>query len=365
MRVGLLIYDDINTLSGGYLYNRKLITYLQQQGDSVEIISLQQRPYCNQLLNNYDPESLASLEVDILLQDELVHPAVYRTNNELNGMVNFQIIGLVHLFTAYANQPFYKTGFFRHIERNYLRSVDGLILNSQNTLSQARELLGQHLPSYIVAVPAGDNFSDQYINSGYTRTVSEDNRILNLLYVGNVIHQKGLHVLIKSLANLKSNNFMLTVTGRLDMEPNYVKKIQKQIKTLKLENQINFTGPLNHEALIDIYQSNDVFVLPSINEAYGIAYVEAQQFSLPIIGTTAGGAQEIIKHGENGYLISPDDSDQLAAYLQLMHDDRARLQTLSDNAYHVFQQHPTWDDTGHAIRQFLLGLISKSRGNRD
>lgn len=44
-------------------------------------------------------------------------------------------------------------------------------------------------------------------------------------------------------------------------------------------------------------------VLTSAYESYGIVYVEAQQFGLPFIGTTAGADREIISHGDNGYLI--------------------------------------------------------------
>ena len=192
---------------------------------------------------------------------------------------------------------FIKKTIYRYIERKYLQTIDGLILNSENTLSQARNLLGCELPPHVIAVPAGDHFPD-YIN---TRGKPDKNKAgpgpLRILIVGSVINQKGLHVIIQTMARLQSRDYILTVTGRLDMEPAYVKKIRKLIRTLKLENQVTITGPLQNDKLIEVYQSNDIFILPSVNEAYGIVYLEAQQFGLPIIGTTAGGAKEIIKHG--------------------------------------------------------------------
>ena len=59
--------------------------------------------------------------------------------------------------------------------------------------------------------------------------------------------------------------------------------------------------------------------------------------------------------------MSPNDGDQLAAYLKLLHDDSALRKKLSDNALRAYQQHPGWDDTGHSIRKFFTGTNIKGR----
>lgn len=69
MQVGLVIYGSLNTLSGGYMYDRMLVEYLRAQGDSVEIISLPWRNYASHLSDNFKFKLPPG--VDILIQDGL------------------------------------------------------------------------------------------------------------------------------------------------------------------------------------------------------------------------------------------------------------------------------------------------------
>ena len=72
MKIGLLIYGSLDTVSGGYLYDRKLVEYLRAQGDTVEIISLPWRNYAAHLMDNFRFRLPPGL--DLLIEDELNHP---------------------------------------------------------------------------------------------------------------------------------------------------------------------------------------------------------------------------------------------------------------------------------------------------
>ena len=78
MKIGFLIYGSLDTLSGGYLYDRKLVEYLRAQGDTVEIISLPWRNYAAHLTDNFSFKLPSNL--DILIQDELNHPSLIAAN---------------------------------------------------------------------------------------------------------------------------------------------------------------------------------------------------------------------------------------------------------------------------------------------
>ncbi len=80
-------------------------------------------------------------------------------------------------------------------------------------------------------------------------------------------------------------------------------------------------------------------------------------FGLPAIGTTAGAAGEIIRDGETGFLIRPDDAPTLAARLENLAADRALLTRLSLNALERCRQQPKWKQTAGEIRQFLVERI--------
>jgi glycosyltransferase involved in cell wall biosynthesis len=143
------------------------------------------------------------------------------------------------------------------------------------------------------------------------------------------------------------------------MEPGYVKEVRKSVKRKNLHHAVHLTGPLDSSDLSNCYLENDVMVLPSIHEAYGIVYIEAQHFGLPVIGTFAGGAREIIQHGTNGYLIEAGDSKALAELLSLLMNDAEHLNSMSGNAHTYYRQHPTWDDSCARIRAFLADTIRR------
>jgi len=356
MRIGLLVYGEMETLSGGYLYNRKLVSYLRRHGDDVTIISLPPRNYRRHLGDNFSNRCLQQIvaaDLDILIQDAMVHPSVFLMNRRLSRRVKIPLVTLVHLLTTFDHHPWYSAWFYHIVERCYLQSVTGMIVNSQTTLAQTRQLLHKQLPPHCLAVPAGDNFPETSTDVDAIRQRALANGPLQILVAGNVIRRKGLHVLIQALRELPTEDFQVTVAGRLDMEPEYVKRVQKCIRAAQLQERVILMGPVQGESLADLYQRHHLMVLPSAYESYGIVYVEAQQFGLPVIGTTVGAAGEIINHGDNGYLITPEDPQALAVLLQKLHDDRELLLTVSRNALAAYIRHPRWDDSCEIIRQYL------------
>ena len=82
----------------------------------------------------------------------------------------------------------------------------------------------------------------------------------------------------------------------------------KQVADYDLSSIVHFHGSLDNAPLIELLKQSHVLVVPSSYEGFGIVYLEGMGFGLPAIGTTAGAAGEIITHGENGYLIQPDDA---------------------------------------------------------
>jgi glycosyltransferase involved in cell wall biosynthesis len=93
--------------------------------------------------------------------------------------------------------------------------------------------------------------------------------------------------------------------------------------------------------------------VPSSYEGFGIVYIEAMGFGLPVIGSTAGAAKEIITHGIDGCLVAPGDSRTLSAHISSFIENREQLCTMALAALDRFSQHPSWSDTGRAIHQFL------------
>ena len=348
MKIGFVIYGSLHTLSGGYLYDRKLVEYLSSQGDSVEIISLPWRNYAAHLMDNLTfrlPKNL-----DVLIQDELNHPSLIFANQ---GKHPYPILSLVHHLRGSELRPNWQNNFYRWVEKQYLRSVNGFIFNSRTTQVVVNSLIDHGKPS-IIAYPPTDRFGAPLSEEKIVeRSKSSE---LRILFLGNVIYRKGLHTLLQSLKGLDSK-LKLDVVGSLASEPVYTKLIQEIIANHHLSSCVFLHGSLDKEPLIEKLQQAHVLVVPSSYEGFGIVYLEGMGFGLPAIGTTSGAASEVIEQGKTGYLIEPGDVVPLAKHLQSLAEDRGLLTRLSFNARERYLRQPSWEETAKSIRAFLHSVL--------
>jgi len=353
MKIGLIIYGSLDTLSGGYLYDRKLVEYLRAQGDAVEIISLPWRNYAAHLTDNLSFKLPSNL--DILIQDELNHPSLIAANA---GKHPYPIISLVHHLRCSELRPNWQNTFYRIVEKKYLQSVDGFIFNSETTKSVVLGLMVNEKPS-IVAYPPTDRFGDGISENEIIERAQSNE--LRILFLGNVIYRKGLHTLLEALSRVGRDNILsyhLDIVGSLVSEPKYAYEMQRDVLTHGLSLRVTFHSSLDSEPLIEKLKQAHVLVVPSSYEGYGIVYLEGMCFGLPAIGTTAGAAGEIITHGENGYLIAPGDAEALARHLNELAENRELLLQMSLNAVKRYQAQPKWEGTAKNIREFLYQMVS-------
>ena len=329
MRVGLIIYGDLTTVSGGYLYDRQLVNYLRDQGDRVEIISLPWRNYGRHLYHNFSPSLRGRLRAstsDVLLQDELNHPSLFLLNKWLHRVNQIPVISIVHHLRISELHPAWQRPIYRTIEKRYLNSVDGFIFNSRTTGEVVNNLITNRRPS-VTAFPAASHMPDPP-DPGIITARAKAEGPLQLLFVGNLIPRKGLHDLLTALTLLPENAWELFVIGDQELDPVYTKRIYHQIRVSGVADRIRFYGRMVGEDLRKLFLHTHVLAVPSQYEGFGIVYLEAMANGLPPIATTAGAAKEIIVNEQNGFLIDPGDSETLARIILELHQDRQKLARL-------------------------------------
>ena len=374
MKIGLVIYGSLETVSGGYLYDRKLVEYLRAQDDIVEVISLPWRNYASHLTDNlrfrlptlsviatFGKQSQNNQPFDVLVQDELNHPSLIWANQ---GKHPYPIVSLVHHLRCSELRPKWQNALYRVVEKRYLQSVDGFIFNSKTTQGVVHDMIGDRKPS-IVAYPPTDRFGDKAISKEEICERANSGE-LRILFLGNVIYRKGLHTLIKAVASQRSK-VMVEVVGGLSAEPKYVEEMQRfvavnglhlHLAQVQVLSMVTFHGALDKGSLAEKFRNAHILVVPSSYEGFGIVYLEGMGFGLPAVGTTAGAASEVITHGEDGFLIEPDDDVTLARILDELANDRELLAKLSLNALKRFKSQPRWEETAKGIREFLYRMVS-------
>ncbi len=347
MKIGLVIYGSIDSVSGGYLYDRMLVARLRQSGDTVDVISLPQRAYALHLAGSLGIR--LPREYDILIQDELCHPSLLLANVAHDTC---PIVSIVHNLRSSERRPGWQNAWYRRLETRYLASVDGFIFNSLATKNSVVGLAGLPKPC-VVAVPGGDRLGGCRAEQIRLRAV-EGGR-LRLVFLANVTELKGLQVLLDALGQLPPEGFSLDVVGSCDVQPGYARKMMSIASGLKV--RIVFHGVLDLSPLEAILRGAHVLVVPSYYEGFGIAYLEGMAYGLPAIGTAVGALLDWVSHGKNGYLIPVGDSAALAQCLRQLASDPNLVARMGVSARQYFESQPTWAQSTEAIRDFLIGIL--------
>lgn len=356
MKLGLIIYGRLDTISGGYLYDRRLVAHLQQAGDTVEIVSLPWEGYGRHLLHNFWfalYEQLRLADFDLLLQDELNHPSLFWLNRRLRGQVSYPMVSIVHHLRSSERRPRWQNWLYRLVEQRYLATVDGFVFNSQTTRQAVQSLVGAAQP-HVVALPAGDRLQPT-ITPAQIETRAFQPGPLRLLFVGNLIARKGLHVLLEAVFQLPQSDWELDVVGDTAVSPRYTQKIQQTITRHGLQSNVTLHGPLDDAELGAKMARSHLLVVPSSYEGFGIVYLEGMGFGLPAIAGSGGAAHEIVTDGTDGFLVA--DVATLCQHLQNLHQDRSLLTRMSLAAQRRFAAHPTWTQSMSQIHRFLRAIM--------
>lgn len=162
-------------------------------------------------------------------------------------------------------------------------------------------------------------------------------RCFRVLSVGRFVRKKGFDLLIEAVARLTREGVPIEVTI-IGGDGDHGVEIRELIRDRGLADVVSLGGPRAQRELFDEYHRAHVFCLPcrvlEDGDRDGIPNVlmEAMACGTPVLSTNISGIPEMVRHGENGWLVPPDDVDALTAALRLAHRDRSLLHRLGDEA---------------------------------
>lgn len=172
----------------------------------------------------------------------------------------------------------------------------------------------------------------------------KDNRVLNILFVGLLNATKGEGYLVDAIANLKLKGYEinLRIAGKFETE-DYEKEFFNKIKTLNLEDNIEYLGVITGNSKQDAFLNTDLFCFPSffISESFGIVLLEAMMYKLPIIATRWRGIQSIVEDSKNGYLVDIKNATQLEEKIELFLKSPDLLTSMGECSQELFLKNYT------------------------
>lgn len=145
---------------------------------------------------------------------------------------------------------------------------------------------------------------------------------LRLLYVGRLVPEKGLPLLLDALARLDAMGLPLRL--RLVGAGPLHDELTRRAAERNLSDRVEFLGPVGQEDLPGLYRWADVFVLPSFQEGLPVVLMEALACGVPVVTTRVAGIPELVVDGVNGRLVTPGRTDELAAAIADLSTDPAR-----------------------------------------
>jgi len=347
-RVAFAVPGDLETPTGGFSYDRRVIAELKNLDFAVEVIDLG-----DGFPAPSDAEraaALARLERVPAGEPVIIDGLAYGALPELseNYCRTRKVIALVHhplaLETGLAEAA---ARHLRTSETAALGAARHVVVTSDST---ARILVADY------AVPR-DRIT--VAPPGMDRVTPAERKNpqgpLKLLAVGSLVPRKGYDVLIAALAAVADVDWHLTIAGACDRDPATATRLAAQIAACGLTPRVTLAGAVPPDRLDRLYAEADLFVLASRFEGYGMVFAEAISYGLPMIGTTAGAIPETIPVGV-GVLVPPEDAAALAAALRRLiinPEERARLATAARAAA---DQLPTWQESARRIAAAIEGM---------
>jgi phosphatidylinositol alpha-1,6-mannosyltransferase len=226
-----------------------------------------------------------------------------------------------------------------------LKDAQHVIVNSQSTA----EIINKH-----IAKEACTIITPYLHTSAPTKATAKERQhsSINLITVGRLTKRKGHDIVIQALQLLNNPNLHYTIIGAGPEEQN----LRDLIQQWKLTNNVVIKTKISDEELQRAYQQADIFIMPTRNigddvEGYGIVYLEAASYQLPIIGSQGTSVEEIF-NTTSALLTDGTRPETVASAISQLLDPKER-QRLGSAAFATFQKLPNWQQKAAILADLL------------
>lgn len=338
---------DLDTPTGGYHYDRRLLQELEQQGLVAETISLS---------STFPFPDVRALEEARRALEALPDKAVVLIDGLAFGVLadlaeaqasRLRLIALCHHPLALeSGLDDNSRQSFQVSEQRALLSARAVLVTSEHTRRLLTSGFGIPDDKITVALPGTDRVS----------FAPCDGEPPVLLTVASLTRRKAHDVLIDALAPLVSLPWQARFVGGSDFDPDWAASLQAQVKRLELQDRIHFAGAVDDLQME--YQGADMFVLPSRFEGYGMVFAEALAAGLPVIAARAGAVPDVVPDSA-GILVPADDPVALSKALRTLLNRVELRRKLQAGARRAATTLPGWRDTARQVTQ-LIETVSRS-----
>lgn len=226
---------------------------------------------------------------------------------------------VIHVRGSALHRRAKKSGFIDKLYR--------FILTDAHTFVLAPSIYDQDLKYYVPrerCVPIANGRPDPYANTEVP-VKQKTKATVQLLFLSNMFTEKGPLKLLEVLGILKERDipFEAHFVGPI-IEDGLLEKMEKLIQQYHLQDCVKRQGGVYGEQKRAVFEAADIFLFPSLREAFGVVLIEAAAYQLPAVAFDEGGVPDVIQHGVTGFICPKDDLSIMADRIQelIEHPDK-------------------------------------------
>lgn len=172
------------------------------------------------------------------------------------------------------------------------------------------------------------------------------------IFVGKITLRKGLDVLLKACALLRKkqiHNYTVLIIGEGEQQA----KLESFCQEQEISDRVKWLGKVDYEQLGSYFQQTNVFVLPTLEDTWGMVVLEAMLCGKPILCSTAAGASELVIPGKNGNVFQPNNIESLADYMSAFIDNSNLSKAMGEKSKKEIARH-----TPEKAADFLSKIVA-------
>lgn len=350
--LAFVVPGSLDTRTGGYGYDRRMIEELRAAGRAVTVHELPgSYPWPSDADRTQARVILAGLAEPVIVIDGLAFGVL--ADEIAASLASRVVIALVHhpladehgLAAADASR-------LRRAETRALALADGIITTSEAT--------SQGLAAYTVTASRIDTVTPG-TDEAPLATGSEGGAG-RLLSVATLTPRKGHALLVEALAGLPTRDWHLHCVGSSTRDPATTRALEAEILARSLGNAVTLHGEVDESALEKHYCRADLFVLATHFEGYGMVFDEAIAHGLPIIASGAGAVATTVP-ADAGIVVDVDDAEAMQCALSRWFDEPELRARLREGARRHRQRLASWEAAGKRFAT-AIDRLAAGRGLR-
>lgn len=249
----------------------------------------------------------------------------------------------------YADEEYLqKMPFLKNYGKRLIENAEQIICISPHLKNKFIKIYAKQIPKLEEKIKIIPNGIDEVFLESKSKPKQFNNTDkINLFYIGSFLKWKNVPALINYVN--KFNHNLTIIGGGGDNHEKVVSLIEKSKK-------VKYLGKIkDKQKLIECYRKNDIFVMISKTETFGLVYIEALSQATPIIYSKNTGFDGFLPDGTVGYGVNPNKPDEISDKIELI---KAHYSSLSESAI-KFSKHFNWDKIAQEYINIYKNLLSK------